>query len=147
MKSDDDFASLTLHVEKVSDTPYVGELLNSSDKPVRTVFSDNGTLRFEYIKPGEYYLRIFCDDNNNGRWDTGEYADDRQAEAVYYYPETIECKAKWPVEKSWDPTAIDATRQKPSAIVKQKPDKEKKIRNQNAERARKLGIQYIPRTY
>ena len=147
VKTDDDFASLTLHVEKVSNAPYVGELLNSSDKPIRTAFSDNGTLRFEYLKPGEYYLRIFCDDNNNGRWDTGEYADDRQAEAVYYYPEIIECKAKWPVEKNWDPTAIDATRQKPTAIVKQKPDKEKKIRNQNAERARKLGIQYIPQRF
>ena len=33
--------------------------------------------------------------------------------------------------------------QKPSKVTKQKPDKEKKIKNQNAQRASKLGIQYI----
>jgi hypothetical protein len=145
VKTDDDFANLTVHLENVGDATYVGELLDTSDKPLRTAFSDNGILRFEYIKPGDYYLRVFCDDNGNGKWDTGKYADDRQAEAVYYYPEKLECKAKWPLEKNWDPTAIETMRQKPSAIIKQKPDKEKKIKNQNAERARKLGIQYIPR--
>ncbi len=35
--------------------------------------------------------------------------------------------------------------QKPGAITKQKPDKEKKVKNQNAHRAKKLGIQYIPK--
>ena len=33
----------------------------------------------------------------------------------------------------------------PGAITKQKPDKEKKVKNQNAQRAKKLGIEYIPK--
>ena len=47
--------------------------------------------------------------------------------------------------ESWNPTAKDLSRQKPGAITKQKPDKEKKVKNQNAQRAKDLGIQYIPK--
>ena len=85
---------------------------------------------------------VFADNNNNGRWDTGEYASNQQAENVYYYPEKLECKAHWPIVKNWNPATQKTL--KPSEITKQKPDKEKKIRNQNQERARKMGIIYIP---
>ena len=147
VKTDENFSSVTMSLIGAANLSCVGQLLDTSEKPVRQVETDNGVLRFEYVKPGDYYLRIFFDDNRNGRWDTGEYANDQQAEAVFYYHEKIECKAKWPLEISWDPTSLPATRQKPTAIVKQKPDKEKKVKNQNAERARKLGIPYIPQRF
>ena len=100
---------------------------------------------FYYLKPEKYYLRLIVDSNNNGKWDTGDYDKDLQAEAVYYYPEQIECKAKWDITENWNPTERPLDKQKPSAITKQKPDKEKKVKNQNAERARKLGVQYVPK--
>ena len=90
-------------------------------------------------------MRLIVDRNNNGKWDTGDYDKDEQAEEVYYYPEVIECKAKWDLTESWDPEARELSKQKPSAITKQKPEKEKKIKNQNAQRAKKLGIEYIPK--
>ena len=89
-------------------------------------------------------MRLIVDRNGNGKWDTGCYDKDEQAEEVYYYPDVIECKAKWDLTESWDPTARELSRQKPGAITKQKPDKEKKVKNQNAQRAKKLGIEYIP---
>ena len=54
-------------------------------------------------------------------------------------------KAKWDLTESWSPKSYELSRQKPSAITKQKPDKEKKVKNQNAQRAKKLGIEYIPK--
>jgi hypothetical protein len=113
---------------------------------IRQVSSATGDITFEYVKPGEYYLRFFADANDNGRWDTGEYANDLQAETVYYYPEKIECKAHWPFERTWNPASTPAYRQKPGDITKQKSDKQKKkIMNKNADRAKKLGIIYIPK--
>ena len=56
---------------------------------------------------------------------------------------SIECREKWDVNESWDPEERPIYLQKPSKVTKQKPDKEKKIKNQNAQRASKLGIQYI----
>ena len=48
--------------------------------------------------------------------------------------------------KEWNFTALPLYRQKPSAITKQKPDTEKKIKQQNKKRAQELGITYIPQS-
>ena len=87
-------------------------------------------------------MRAYIDFNGNGQWDTGDYDKDLQAETVYYYPESLECKAKWVLERDWILESTPVYKQKPLEITKQKPDKEKKIRQQNAARAQKLGIPY-----
>ena len=142
IRKEEDFTTIIFNVAQLEDAPYVGQLLDGQDKVVKQTSSPDGKLTFNYVKPGEYYLRVFADYNNNGRWDTGNYEDDRQAEKVYYYPEKMECKAHWPLEKSWNPESGKTL--KPAAITKQKPDKEKRIKNQNQARAQKLGIIYIP---
>ena len=105
------------------------QLLNEQDKTVKEVYTNNGTAEFYYVDPKTYYMRLYVDANNNGRWDTGDYAKLLQPEDTYYYSEPIECKAKWDITLSWDPTSAPFNRQKPGKITKQKPDKEKKIKN------------------
>ncbi len=146
VKSEEDFATVVFHVARLEEAPYVGQLIDSSEKMVRQTTSDTGDLTFEYVKPGDYYLRVFADANANGIWDTGDYEDNRQAESVYYYPEKIECKAHWPFERSWNPADNGPTRLKPGAITKQKADKTRQIKSRNTQRAQKMGIQYIPKT-
>lgn len=146
VRTEDDFTTITMHVSKVDEAPYVGQLIDSKESVLRQVSSITGDMVFNYVKPGDYYLRVFSDFNNNGKWDTGDYEADLQAETMYYYPEKIECKAHWPVEKNWHP-GMEKRLLKPEALTKQKAEKQKKIKNQNAERARKLGIIYIPKNY
>ena len=71
---------------------------------VKEVKAVNGVAEFYYLKPEKYYMRLIVDRNGNGKWDTGCYDKDEQAEEVYYYPDVIECKAKWDLTESWDPT-------------------------------------------
>ena len=144
VKSNDDYSTVIVNISGLENKNLVVQLLNKNDSPVKEASANNGTAEFFYVNPGTYYMRLFVDENNNGVWDTGCYAEDRQAEEVYYYNEELECKAKWDIPLSWSPTAIPLTQQKPSVIVKQKPDKEKKIRNRNEKRARDKGIEYIP---
>ena len=141
----DTYGTLLVNITSLHDQPLLVQLLDSQDKMVKQVKAVNGVAEFYYLKPQKYYMRLIVDRNDNGVWDTGDYDKDLQAEEVYYYPEEIECKAKWDLTESWDPTARELSRQKPGAITKQKPDKEKKVKNQNAQRAAKLGIQYIPK--
>ena len=145
VKGLDEFSLLIINVSglEVADTSIIVQLLSSSDTPEREVRVKDGKARFEYLSPGKYYMRAFVDDNGNGIWDTGDYAADRQAEAVYYYSQEIECKEKWDVTKSWNLTEVPRFRQKPAAITKQKPDQEKKLKNRNVERAKQLGIEYL----
>ncbi len=141
----DEYGTLLVNITSLNDQPLIVQLLNAQDQVVKQVKANNGVAEFYYLKPEKYYMRLIVDSNDNGKWDTGDYDKDQQAEEVYYYPDFIECKAKWDMTESWDPKSTPLSRQKPGAITKQKPDKEKKVKNQNAERAKKLGIQYIPK--
>ena len=145
VKGPAEFSLLVVTVSglEVADTSIIVQLLSSSDSPVREVRVKDGKATFEYLNPGKYYMRAFVDANDNGIWDTGDYAADRQAEAVYYYPHEIECKEKWDVTKSWNLSEVPRFRQKPAAITKQKPDQEKKLKNRNFERAKQLGKEYL----
>ena len=141
----DTYGTLLVNITSLHDLPLIVQLLDAQDKVVKETKTVNGVAEFYYLKPQKYYMRLIVDRNNNGKWDTGNYASDQQAEEVYYYPEAIECKAKWDLTESWDPLARELSQQKPGAITKQKPDKEKKVKNQNVQRAAKLGIQYVPK--
>ena len=149
VKTKDEFSSLTV---EISPNPVKGDsvaaiivqLLDSGDKVVRQETADaKGVARFSYLKPSVYYLRAIVDRNGNGQWDTGVYDDNLQPEEVYYHPSEIECKVKWDTQRSWNLTQTPRFRQKPAKITKQKPDKEKQLRNRNIERARQLGKEYI----
>ncbi len=142
----DDYSTLIVTVTNIGRQPMVMQLLNSSDHVVKEVRMTDNTAQFFYVTPDKYYLRLILDSNNNGRWDTGDYASGRQPEQVYYYNEQIECRAKWDVTKSWNPTQRPLTQQKPSAITRQKGENTKKIRQRNIERARQLGKEYVPPT-
>ena len=141
----DEYGTLLVNITSLEDKPLLVQLLDAQDAVVKEVKAVNGVAEFYYLKPQKYYMRLIVDNNNNGKWDTGDYDKDLQPEEVYYYPGYIECKQKWDLTESWNPTANLLSSQKPGAITKQKPDKEKKVKNQNAARAKKLGIEYIPK--
>ena len=145
VKSMDEYSTLVLNISGLEnvDSTIIVQMLSNSDAPVKEVRVRGGAAEFFYINPGKYYFRAFVDANGNGVWDTGDYDEDRQAEAVYYYPKEIECKEKWDVTESWNLTAKPRFQQKPEAITKQKAEKAKQLKNRNAERAKQLGIEYL----
>jgi hypothetical protein len=135
----DKYCTFTATILGRSDTLVIVELLNKNDNVERNERTINGKANFFFVKPGSYYMRAFIDRNGNGQWDEGNYAEDRQPEEVYYFPSAISLRAKWDQEQEWDFMRTPLSRQKPAAITKQKPDKEKKIQNRNAERAKQWG--------
>lgn len=141
----DTYGTLLVNITDMRDDDLIVQLLNAQDNIVKEVTASNGVAEFFYLKADKYYLRLFVDRNKNGKWDTGEYDKDLQAEEVYYYPDVIEVKEKWDITETWNPKQATLNMQKPEAITKQKAEKEKKVKNQNAERAKKLGIEYIPK--
>ena len=143
VKTEDEYGTLKLNITGVEDSAMIVQLLNSAGKIVKQVKAQNHAAEFKFIKPDKYYISAFIDSNGNGIWDTGSYEEDRQAEAVYYYPREIECKAKWDVTQTWNVTGTPIYKQKPEKITKQKPEAAKKLKNRNAERARQLGITYL----
>lgn len=142
--STDKYGTLLFTISGYNGKQVIVQLLDQSDKMVKETVTTNSTAELFYLKEGKYYARMIVDDNRNGRWDTGEYASGRQPEEVYYYPEAIDCKAKWDITLDWNPRQRPLDQQKPSAITKQKGETAKKIQQRNLQRAQKLGIAYTP---
>ena len=132
----DAYSSLFLNLKGMNDSCMIVQLLSSSDKVVRSVRCNKNRADFYYVRPGTYYLRVFVDSNCNGVWDTGDFYRGLQPEEVFYYPASLQLRARWDVEQDWDVKTLELPLQKPSKITKQKPDKEKKIESRNAKRAR-----------
>lgn len=135
MKKMDSYSTLFVILHN-ADTTAIVQLLDGSDKPVKTIKARDGKADFYFINPGTYYLRLFYDRNGNGEWDTGDYDTQLQPEEVFYYPEALALKAKWEITQDWDTAATPLPKQKPLKITKQKPDKERKKRSKNEERER-----------
>ena len=138
VKKLDEYGTLYLNITGVEKHAIV-QLLNGSDAVVRQQpVKENGTCDFYFLKPEtKYYIRLFNDRNNNGKWDTGNYEQKIQPEEVYYFPKVWQMKANFDFEENWDLNAIPADKQKLDEIKKQKPEKEKKIQDRNRERALK----------
>ena len=145
VKSEDEYSTVILNISNQPDSgTVVVQMLDNAEKVMAQSVAEKSSAEFYFVRPGKYYLRAFVDFNGNGQWDTGDYDEGRQAEPVYYFPEDLECKAKWDITRNWNLTARPRYQQKPTAIVKQKPDKEKQKRNRNAERAAEKGIPLPP---
>ena len=148
VRTEDDFSSLVMELSGISLTDsIVVQLMDMGDRVVRQTLADaDGVAEFDYLKPGTYYVRAYVDVNGNGQWDTGVYDQDLQPEQVYYSHEKLDCKQKWDVSRQWNVSARRRFEQKPLAITKQKPDRQKqKLKDRNLKRARDLGKEYIPK--
>lgn len=111
VRSLEEYSNLTIQLDPFQPKAVI-QLLTTKDvvlesKPAET----NGTL-FQYIKPGDYYVRLFIDENENGKWDTGELASRRHPEQVFYYPKKLTLMANWDFEEIWDITETPLLKQK-----------------------------------
>ena len=132
----EDFGALFLLLPDADSTAVV-QLLSGSEKLLRQVPVEEGRADFFYLEPGEVYVRLFNDRNRNGRWDEGSYAEKRQAEEVYYFPQKFNIRANWDLEQTWRLDDVPRFRQKPRELVKQKEDNKKATpKDRNAERER-----------
>lgn len=132
----DTYSTLFMNISGL-EGPGIVQLLNG-DKVDKEVMLENGQAAFYFVKPGKYYVKVIEDANDDGEWTTGDYASQRQAEAVYYYSKELELNANWEMTEDWNVHDKPIDKQKPEAIVKQKPEKEKTIKSRNAEREKQL---------
>lgn len=94
-----DFGALKVIFQ--DDKPYFVELLQG-DKVIAHESVSGKTASFVYLTPGKYDIRVVEDDNQNNRWDTGDYSIHLQPEKVFYYPQQYEIRSSWEHEVTWE---------------------------------------------
>lgn len=136
VKTLEDYGTLYLNITGAGPHAIV-QLLNSSDAVIRQQpVTNKGTCDFYFLQPStKYYIRLFNDSNNNGKWDTGSYEQKLQAEEVYYFPKVWEMKANFEFEENWDINAKPLDQQKLDEIKKQKPEDDKKRKEREKAKA------------
>ena len=140
VKKLDEYGTLLLNLVGAPENSVV-ELLDNNGKVIRKqAVTKENTADFYFLNPGtKYYIRLLADRNGNGIWDTGNYEKGIQPEKVYYFPKVWEMKANFEFEETWNIHEVPVDRQKLDEIKKQKPEQEKKIKDRNKERLKKLG--------
>lgn len=124
-----DYGDIYFNISGIEGKAFV-QLLDASDKVVRIMPVRNGRASFYFLNAGKYCARVIADTNGNGIWDTGDYAKKLQPEKVFYYPEILDLKVMWKLDKYWNVNAVSLDKQKPNEMKKQKPDEDKKKKNQ-----------------
>lgn len=124
VKSLDEYSGLKLMLEKFDPT-VVFQILNAKDEVVRTAPAMAKGILVSYLEPGDYYIRLFIDKNNNGKWDAGNYMQHLQPEDVYYYTKKLTLIKNWELEETIDYEKIPLLEQKPKELIK-KEQKDRK---------------------
>lgn len=117
VKSLSDYSTLRIRLMPFNPKARI-QLLDKQDNVVREMKAKEDGALFEYLKPDTYYMRLYIDENGDGKWTTGEWATKRQPEPIYYYSDKIQTKSNWDFEQEWDYTAVPRINTKPAELIK-----------------------------
>jgi hypothetical protein len=79
------------------------QVLDSKKTLVRQrLLNSDGLVELPYMPPSTFTLKLIHDRNGNGKWDTGDYLEHRQPEAVEFNPAAITVRSNFDVELKWD---------------------------------------------
>ena len=117
VKSPSDYSTLLVKLNPFVPKARI-QVLNKKDQVVRELPAVPEGAYFEYLTPDTYYMRLYIDENEDGKWTTGSWTEKRQPEPVYYFPESIQTKSNWDFEEEWDYKAVEQTKAKPAVLIK-----------------------------
>jgi hypothetical protein len=81
---------------------YIVQLLDEKENVVRENFiKKSETINYDYLYPQKYKLKIIVDENNNNKWDTGNFLQKIKAEKVIYNSEPITIRSNWDLDLDW----------------------------------------------
>lgn len=58
-------------------------------------------IKFKNLPPGNYFVKVIEDKNQNKKWDTGSILNEKQPELIYFNAQTIKLMADWDSETEW----------------------------------------------
>jgi len=106
-KDIEDFGIFELQLNNPSNKHLIVDLITEKGALETQRFTSESTaFSFEDLQPKTYFVRIIFDENNNKKWDTGNFLKKIQPEKVYYYPVEIKLKANWTINEVIDVSSL-----------------------------------------
>jgi hypothetical protein len=88
------YGQILLTLENVRNQVVV-QLFGGKNLVAERLVVKDGQYAFPFLTPREYSLKFIHDLNGNGKWDTGDYLENRQPEPVELLPTTVEVRSNW----------------------------------------------------
>jgi hypothetical protein len=115
LKSKNDYSSLRVKLATFDARARI-QLLDDKESVLKELPAiEDGTL-FQYLDPSTFYLRLYIDENNDGKWTTGDWLLQRQPEPIFYYPKKLKLRANWDFEEIFDHLSQPRHKSKPRAL-------------------------------
>jgi hypothetical protein len=100
-KKESDYGNIDLTISGINEFPAIVQLVDDKDQVIKSTYlKENRLINFEYVKPGELFVRVIIDRNENQIWDTGNFLENKQPEIIIYSKEPIKNRANWDVQQS-----------------------------------------------
>ena len=97
-----DFGNLSLTLQNVKSFPVIVQLTDEKGVVKAEKYSTSQTgLRFEFITPGKYLIRVIYDRNENRIWDTGNYLEGLKPEEIIYFSEVLDVRPNWDINQTF----------------------------------------------
>jgi hypothetical protein len=106
--AEDDYSVLNLKLFLPLKEKYIVQLVNDAQQVVQEKFislslasSAEQVFKFTRVWPGQYFLKVIEDKNDNKIWDTGSIKQKKQPETIYFNAQSIKLLAGWDAEMEW----------------------------------------------
>jgi hypothetical protein len=102
-KKPEDYGNIILNILIPSfKGQYIIQLMNSKEGVLQeSIIKSPQVVRFDFINPGNYRLKVIYDNDRNGKWDSGNYNLKIQPEKVEFFPKTLSVRANWELQETW----------------------------------------------
>ncbi len=93
-KKEENYGTIEGKIIGGDSTDYIIELLDNKYNVVDTLYNKD-EYTFNYVKPGDYYLRVIIDANGNKKWDPGNALTLKPHEEIIYLKEQFPVRTNW----------------------------------------------------
>jgi hypothetical protein len=98
----DAYGTLKMSVRPPEDGPYLIQMMDEKENLIRQDrVTGHTTIDYGRLLPRKVLFKAIRDENDNGKWDSGNYRRRQQPEKVQYFGSTVEIRANWDLTEEW----------------------------------------------
>lgn len=98
----DYFGFLSMQLENTNDSTTYWLYVKQGETILKKEKYQGEKVNFGELAPGKYSIEVLVDENNNNRWDSGNYYKKIYPEKILIFDKEIKVRSNWELKETWD---------------------------------------------